>query len=50
MRTIDLETWPRRVHFKLFSTWDHPHFSMTANVDLTGFFPFGKARGISFPK
>ena len=48
MRHIDLETWPRRVQFGLFSTWDYPHFSMCANVDLTAFYPFVKQRGISF--
>lgn len=35
MRTIDLETWPRRVHYKTFSAFDHPHFNMCANVDIT---------------
>ena len=48
MRHIDLETWPRRVQFGLFSTWDYPHFSMCANVDLTAFYPFVKQRGTSF--
>jgi chloramphenicol O-acetyltransferase type A len=48
MRHIDLETWPRREHFGLFSTWGYPHFSMCANVDLTAFYPFIKQRGISF--
>lgn len=48
MRHINLETWPRREHFKLFSAWDYPHFSMCANVDLTAFYPVVKQRGISF--
>ncbi len=39
MRYINLETWPRREHFGFFSTWDYPHFSMCANVDLTTFYP-----------
>jgi chloramphenicol O-acetyltransferase type A len=47
MRTIDLETWPRREHYKLFRTFDHPHFNMCANVDLTAFYPALKQRGIS---
>ena len=46
MRHIDLETWPRRDHFKVFSTWDYPHFSLCANVDLTSFYPVVKQRGI----
>ena len=48
MRHIDLETWPRREHFEIFSAWDYPHFSMCANVDLTTFYPALKRRGISF--
>jgi chloramphenicol O-acetyltransferase type A len=48
MRHIDLETWPRREHFKVYSAFDHPHFSMCANVDLTTFYPVVKQRGLSF--
>ena len=47
MRHINLETWPRSEHYKLFSTFDHPHFNMCANVDLTTFYPVLKQRGIS---
>ncbi len=48
MRQINLETWPLREHFKVFSTWDYPHFNMCANVDLTAFYPVVKQRGLSF--
>ena len=48
MRQIDIQTWPRREHFKVFNTFDYPHFSLCANVDLTAFYPFVKQRGISF--
>lgn len=48
MRRIDIQTWPRREHFNVFSAWDHPHFNMCANVDLTVFYPALKQRGISF--
>jgi chloramphenicol O-acetyltransferase type A len=48
MRHINLETWPRREHFKVFGAFDHPHFGMCANVDLTAFYPFVKRHGISF--
>ena len=48
MRHIDMSTWPRREHFKLFSTFDHPEFSLCANVDLTEFYPPVKRRGLSF--
>ena len=48
MRHIDLETWPRREHFKFFNTLAYPHFNLCANMDLTTFYPFVKQRGISF--
>ena len=48
MRQIDMQTWPRREHFKVFNAFDYPHFSMCANVDLTAFYPYVKQRGISF--
>jgi len=47
MRYIDMRTWSRREHFKLYSAFDHPHFSMCANVDVTAFYPVIKQRGIS---
>ena len=47
MRTIDMQTWSRRDHFKLFSTYGYPHFGMCANVDLTAFYPAVKQRGQS---
>ncbi|MDP8248439.1 MAG: chloramphenicol acetyltransferase [Candidatus Tritonobacter lacicola] len=48
MRHIHLGTWPRRELFKVFSTWDYPHFSMCVNVDMTAFYHVVKQRGISF--
>jgi len=42
MRYLDMETWPRREHFKLFNAYEHPHFGITANVDLTAFYPVAK--------
>ncbi len=47
MRYIDMQTWPRREHFKVFSTFDHPHAGLCANVDLTTFYPVVKQRGYS---
>jgi chloramphenicol O-acetyltransferase type A len=47
MRKINLETWPRRDHYQLLSTWEYPHFNMCANVDLTAFYPIVKLRSIS---
>ena len=43
MRTIDMQTWPRKEHFAFFNTFDHPHVAMCANVDLTAFYPVVKA-------
>jgi chloramphenicol O-acetyltransferase type A len=48
MRIIDLETWPRRVHFNFFKNMDMPHFNLTANVDITAFYPLVKQRQLSF--
>ena len=48
MRYIDMRTWSRRNHFRLFSTFNHPHFSMCVNVDVTAFYPFVKRHGHSF--
>lgn len=42
MRYIDMQTWSRRHHFRVFSTFNHPHFSMCVNVDVTAFYPFVK--------
>lgn len=47
MRTIDMQTWPRREHFRLFKTFNHPHFGMVANVDITEFYPYIKQHGYS---
>jgi chloramphenicol O-acetyltransferase type A len=48
MRFIDLDSWPRREQFKVYSAFDYPHFSMCANVDMTTFHPAIKQRGVSF--
>jgi len=48
MRTINKQTWPRRQHFELFSAYGYPHFGMSANVDLTTFYPAVKQRRYSF--
>ena len=48
MRSIEMATWPRRHHFRLFKGFDHPHFSMSVNVDVTPFHAFVKRNGYSF--
>jgi len=47
MRLLDMESWPRREHFKFYTTFDQPHFGLCANVDLTHFYPAVKERGVS---
>jgi chloramphenicol O-acetyltransferase type A len=47
MRTVDLQTWTRYEHFKKFLAFDHPHFGMCANIDLTKFYPIVKQSGHS---
>lgn len=48
MRKIDLQSYPRREQFQLFSDFNHPHFNLCANVDLTKFLLFIKAHHYSF--
>lgn len=48
MRVIDMNTWPRREHYEFLSAFNHPHFSMCANVDVTAFRPAAKEEGVSF--
>jgi chloramphenicol O-acetyltransferase type A len=47
MRYIDMQTWPRRRLFTVYATFDHPHFGMCANVDVTAFYPAVKQHGHS---
>ena len=48
MHEIDLATWPRRRHFELFNTFNHPHFNMSANLELTAFHQRVRNSGVSF--
>jgi chloramphenicol O-acetyltransferase type A len=48
MRQIDIQTWSRREQFSVFSMYDHPHFNICANVDLTHFHPVMKRHSLSF--
>ena len=48
MRKVEIQAWSRREHFELFNTFNHPHFNLCANVDLTGFHPYIKEHGLSF--
>lgn len=48
MHKIDLQTWPRHQHFNLFRGFDHPHFNMCANMDITKFYPHLKRNNLPF--
>ncbi len=48
MRSINMQTWPRRKHFEVYNAFDYPHFSLCANVDITAFQPLVKQRKLSF--
>jgi hypothetical protein len=48
MRTIDLQSWPRREHFAKFGAFHYPHFNVCADVELTALRQAVKERGISF--
>jgi chloramphenicol O-acetyltransferase type A len=48
MRVIDVETWSRREHWAYYRGYDHPHFAMCANVDVTAFHQAVRQRGVSF--
>lgn len=47
MRYLDMSVWPRREHFEFFGAFNHPHFGMCAEVDLTAFYPAVKECGHS---
>jgi chloramphenicol O-acetyltransferase type A len=47
MRKIDMQTWSRREHFEFFNTFNHPHFNLCANVDVTRLYPCVKEHGFS---
>ena len=46
MRIIDPRTWPRRSHFRLFSSYAVPYTSLVAPVDVTPLVRAAKARGL----
>lgn len=35
MRVIDLESWPRREHFRLYSGFEFPHVNICVQLDIT---------------
>jgi chloramphenicol O-acetyltransferase type A len=47
MNEIDLTTWPRKKHFKIFNSYDYPHFNLCANVDISTLYSITKSEGKS---
>ena len=37
MKFLDMNTWPRREHFEVYSGFDYPHFNITGEVDVSLF-------------
>lgn len=47
-KAIDLDTWARREHFRLFRDFQTPHFSITATVDVSACYAASRGAGGSF--
>jgi len=47
-RRIDLNGWPRRKHYELFSGYAYPYFNLCVDVDVAPLVRAAKARGSSF--
>lgn len=48
MKTIDLGTWPRAVHYHFFKRMDYPHYSICSNIDITNFLLKTKEQKLPF--
>jgi len=48
MKYIDIDNWARKDHYRFFRAMAHPHFGLTANVDITRFYRFVKEQNLSF--
>jgi chloramphenicol O-acetyltransferase type A len=46
MKQIDIQNWSRREHFDFFNTFNHPHFNMCANMDLSAFHSYVKGKDL----
>ena len=47
-RYLDIETWPRKDAYRLFSKGYLPYFSVTTPLDVTELCRFTKKEGLSF--
>ncbi len=48
MRWIDLTTWDRAMHYQVFKDSAQPQYSVTFDLDITGFPEWVRERGYSF--
>jgi chloramphenicol O-acetyltransferase type A len=48
MKKIDLENWNRIKHFNFYKNYTFPHFSVTANLNVTSLVKYAKEHKISF--
>lgn len=46
MHLIDMETWARREHFRVYGALEYPYFGITVDLDATGFLPSLKEAGL----
>lgn len=48
MKKIDINNWNRKEHFDMFNNMDIPYVNLTANLDITKFYPEVKKDNFSF--
>ena len=48
MRELDLQTWPRRAVYELFSGCDWPFYQISFPLDVTNLRAYTKKEGLSF--
>lgn len=48
MKTIDINTWNRKQHYKHFSALSDPYFGITTAVDVSRAYDYAKQNDISF--
>ena len=45
MKLIDIETWNRREHFKVYQGRDFPYINIGAELDITQLLAFSRHHG-----
>lgn len=48
MKIVDLDNWKRKDHYHFFKGLDYPHFSISANLDITRFYNYIKGNDLPF--